>query len=67
MCSWLVHEHRIDAGLAARVARLVVAARVDPQAFQSIGVLVYLRLNVRCSVVEYGVRSTEYIVLVVRM
>jgi len=28
--SWLVREHRLDAGLAARVARLVVAARVDP-------------------------------------
>jgi len=27
--SWLVREHRLDAGLAARVARLVVAARVD--------------------------------------
>ena len=49
MCSWLVHEHRIDAGLAARVARLVVAARVDPQPVQSMGVLVY-RLNVRWSV-----------------
>ena len=46
---WLVHEHRIDAGLAARVARLVVAARVDPQPMQSMGVLVY-RLNVKGSV-----------------
>ena len=48
MCSWLVREHRLDAGLAARVVRLVVAARVDPQPLQSMGVLVY-RLNVRSS------------------
>jgi hypothetical protein len=48
VCSWLVHEHHIDAGLAARVARLVVAARVDPQPVQSMVVLVY-RLNVRWS------------------
>ena len=48
VCSWLVREHRLDAGLAVRVARLVVAARVDPQALQSMGVLVY-RLNVRWS------------------
>ncbi len=40
-----------DAGLAARVGRLVVAARVDPQALQSTDVLQLLlvyRLNVRC-------------------
>ena len=48
VCSWLVREHSLDAGLAARVARLVVAARVDPQALHLMRVLVY-RLNVRWS------------------
>ena len=48
VCSWLVREHSLDAGLAARVARLVVAAWVDPQALHSMSVLVY-RLNVQWS------------------
>ena len=38
MCSGLVREHRLDAGLAVRVARLEVPARVDPQPLQSMGV-----------------------------